>query len=301
MLPFTDARALYGRLTNNNSTTGLSIGDTFINLGIRQMLGAINWPFLENQVEIDTVDGQQFYELPADLDKVISATITVGTYRYRPEQVTSFNDWDYVNSPTGVESDNPSYFFVYDNTIGFWPIPGSNGNTITVNYQKTVRDLNVADYSAGSIVSIANGAKAVTGTGTTWTAGMEGKYIRITNSNAANVGDGLWYEIASIDTTTTLTLVDPYLGEDIAAGTAAYTISDVMIIPEKYQHGPVYWAVSEYWRKEGEESKADRYLQVYVDLLEQMKDEEGKKTTDTVIDDGTYLMPINPNLDPTAT
>lgn len=300
MLTLTGSRNLYGQLTNNDGATNLTLGDTLINEGIRRLLGTIDWPFLEKQTTINTVDGQQFYQLPADCDKVVSVSITVGSYRYRPRQVTSFNDWDFVNSPTGSESDVPSYFFILGDSIGFWQIPATSSNTITINYLKSVRDLSVADYTTGTITSIANGATAVVGNGTTWTDQMIGKYIRITHSNTDNTGDGIWYEIAAVPTTTTLTLDEPYEGNTIAAGTATYTISDIMVVPERYQMAPIYSAVAEYWRMTGEPSRADRFEQMYERLAQQMVGDNNRKTTDVVVDDGSPYDFINPNLDPTA-
>lgn len=295
MLTYTGSRTLFGDLTNNDETPNLTFGDTMINEGIQMMLGDIAWPFLENQRTQATVDGQQFYDLPADVDKIVSVTVVVGTTKYRPRQLFSFDQWDFVNSAQNVEANQPSYFFVYQNTFGLWPIPNSADGTITVTYKRKVRDISVADYTTGTITTIANGGTAVTGSGTSWNASMVGRYIRITYSNAANVGDGLWYEIEAVGGATSLTLARPYLGTAITAGSAAYTIGDVMIIPEKYQKGPVYYAAAEYWRKNGDVPRTDRFENMYAKLMVQMVEEYSQKTTDYVIDEGDSLSAPNPN------
>lgn len=302
MLTYSGARNTFGTLSNNTSTSNLTFGDSMINEGIRMMLGIMPWPFLEKSTTATTVAGTQFYNIPSDVEKVISVTVNVGTYKYRPTQVSSLDEWDLVNSPTGVQSGNPSYYFIFNGQIGIWPIPSSNGNTITINYQRIVRDLSVADNTTGTIVSIANGGTAVVGSGTSFTTLMAGKYIRITHNGSANTGDGLWYPIASVASSTSLTLGLPYLGTSISAGSAAFTIGDCMIIPERYQMGPVYYATAEYYRKNDEESKADRYEQKYMTLTHQMEADAGIKTTDTVIDPGfNERTIINPNLNPTIT
>jgi parallel beta-helix repeat protein len=64
------------------------------------------------------------------------------------------------------------------------------------------------DYTAGS-VSIANGTKIVTGSGTAWLANAAaGEYIML-------MGD--WYKIASVDNDTQLTLVETYYGRTLAS------------------------------------------------------------------------------------
>jgi hypothetical protein len=295
MLGYTDAITLFKTLTNNTSTANVTFGDTMLNEGVRLMLGALPWPFLETTSTASTVAGQQTYTIP-NVDRLNDVYIQVGTYKYVPTQVTSNSEWNLLNNPTGVQSDAVSHYFIEGNEIQFWPVPASSSNTITYSYQQKIRDYNVADYTTGNISAVANGGTTVTGSGTSWTAGMVGKYLRITASNSANVGDGLWYKISAVGSTTSLTLDTPYTGTAITAGSAAYKIVDAPIIPEKYQLGPVYYATSEYFRKTGEDGKADRYANQFAELMNQMKNEEGTKTDSVVIDDGTETTIINPNL-----
>lgn len=282
-------------MTDNQDSANLTTGDTLVNEGIRLMLGLSEWPFLETQATATTVASQQFYDLPANVSQLISVTITIGTVVYRPRQATSRDQWDFVNSVTGVTSNVPSYYYVLDNTVGFWPIPLDTTGTITYNYERLVPDLSVADYTTGTVTSIANGGTAVVGSGTSWNASMVGRYIRFTKSASANGGDGLWYPISAAGSATSITLDRPYLGTSISAGTAAYTIGDVMIIPERYQNAPVYYAAAQYWYKAKDFSQGDRFMGMYDKLADQMKADLGKKTTDFSLDDGSSYMAPNPN------
>jgi hypothetical protein len=300
MLTYTGARNLYGSLSDNTSTTNLSFGDLMINEGIRVMLGSLPWPFLEKVSTETTVASQTAYTLPGDLYKLVNVYIKVGTFKYIPQQVTSFEDWNRITSATGIESNSASYFFLLPNSIEFWPAPSSSGSTITFEYLTAVKDLSVADYTTGTIVTATLGSKSIVGSGSSWNAGMVGKYLRITSESAANKGDGLWYQIASVESTTTLTLVREYSGVSIVAGSAAYTIGDCMIIPELYQQAPVYYAVAEYWRKNADPNRADRYWNMFLDLSERLKFDQGTKTSDVVLDDGGFNSFINPNLDKQA-
>ena len=296
MLSFTSARSLFGKLTDNDSSTNLTVGDILINEGVRDLLGKTNWAFLEAIYSTTTTASTQSYALPGNYRKIDDVTITVGTTRYRPKEVTSRKDWDYINSTTSITSNIPSFYYIYAGLIYLWPTPSSSSLTLTINYRKIVKDISVADYTTGSVTSIANAGTAVVGSGTTWTAKMAGRYIRFTDSDTANTGDGIWYQIASVASATAMTLSRPYSGTSISAGTAAYTIGDCMIIPEDYQRAPVYYAASIYWAKEGDESRSDRFMQMYREMKEQMAVDYGNKTTDPTVDDGENYEQINPNL-----
>lgn len=301
MLTYTGSRNLFGQLTNNTSTNNLSYGDVLINEGIRQMLGDLPWPFLQTTSTASTVASTQSYVLPGNIARLVSVYIQVGTYKYVPTEVVSFDDWNRLNNPTGVLSDNVSYYFIQDSTIQFWPTPASSSNTITYEYLQAVKDISVADYTTGTITTATTGSASIVGSGTSWNAGMIGKYLRITSDNAANKGDGLWYKILAVPSATTMTLNAVYVGASITAGTAAYTIGDCPVIPEKYQLGPVYYAASQYWRKENQPGMADRFEAQFNEVLTRMKREEGTKGSSVVIDDNIDTLVINPNLNKSAT
>jgi len=303
MLSYTEGRTLYGDLTNNDDSTNLTIGDRMINLGIRKMLGSTGWPFLEASTTVNTVASQQFYDLPYNYNKLNTVTIDIGTTRFRPDEVPSRKRWDEINATTGIENDVPSYFFIENSasgaTIGFWGTPATADNTININYKIQVRDLSIADYTTGTITTIANDDTTVTGNGTTWTSQMAGRFIRITHLDTVNTGDGYWYEIASVTNTTTLELSKAYQGTAIATGSAVYTIAQTSVIPEDYQEGPVFYAAYMYWLKE-DNRRAAAFKQEYDELLRQMQEDLGNKTTDPSID-SPERDDINPNLTVWAT
>lgn len=302
MLTYSGSLTLYQTLTNNTSTANQTTGVTMINDGIRTMLSKLPWPFLEKRKTASTVASTQTYQLPGDLARLIQPYITVGTYSYVPTEVTSADDWARLNNPTGITNDAVTNYYHIGNTVQFWPTPASSSNTIAYYYIQQTRDLNTADYTTGTIVTATNGSATITGSGTSWTAGMAGSYLRITSGNGANLGDGLWYKISSVTNSTTLVLEAVYEGVSISGGSAAYTIGNCSLIPEKFQQGPVYYAAAEYWRKTGNSDMADRFEAKFNDIMQLMIEEEGTKGTSVVIDTGSgYSVPINPNLAKWAT
>jgi hypothetical protein len=134
----------------------------------------------------------------------------------------------------------------------------TNGSTAV-----TWTDSLEAAATATITVNTEEGGSIVTGAATSWTAGMAGRYIKITNTSAANGGDGFWYEIAEILDTTHLALAKEYSGAAISAGTAAYTIGQMSVIPEAYDIAAVYRSVALYWRDKGNDTKSQMFWRLY--------------------------------------
>lgn len=248
MLTYSQTRTLLGTLTGDSSATNLTTMDTLHNEAIREVLSQKPWPFRQ-RTRTQATETDNVHQLPEDCEKVLNITVTPdGTTKYTPCRIKTRDEWDRLTQSTNVTSNIPEAYFVFGKTFSFYPKPSSAVSAaVTVSYQRSQKDLTIADYTTGTITSIASGATTVTGSGTTWTAQMAGRYIRITDSNTDNTGDGEWYEIASVTSATVLELIAPYNGASIAAGTAAYTIGQTSIIPEAHQMTPVHRAVQFYF------------------------------------------------------
>ena len=298
MKSFTNLRNLYGSTTNNTDSANMTLGDQWINDGHRIILGSASWWFMEKEgTPISTVASQQYVELPVDFEKMESVKVTIGSTNYIPKECQSREAWDRLNSTTTITSDIPEWFFVFGKRLYFYPTPASStANAVTPVYKKSTKDLSIADYTTGTIVSITNGATALVGSGTTWTQAMVGRYIRITDSDTALKGDGQWYEIGSYSSATSIGLVKPYQGTTIAAGSAAYTIGQMPPYPETYHVLPVWYAVSEYYMQKDDLTRADRYMLRFKDGIKQMKADVSQKSVNVVLDRGIDYPQQNPNL-----
>jgi len=262
MLSFTGLRTLFGQLTNDPSTTNLAFGDKLINDSIRTIATIRPWWFLETTDTVATVASQQSYQVPNSIRKLTDIYVTVGTQIYAPVFVGTPEEWKVVLASNLGTSDVPMFWYRDGNKVYFSPTPASSANTITFRGRAQIRDLSIADYTTGTVVSIANGATAVVGSGTTWTASMVGRYIKITESDTANKGDGQWYEIGSYTSATSIGLLKPYEGTSIAAGAAAYTIGQMSVLPQEYDIAPIYRAAAVYYEKE-DVSAAERFWRMY--------------------------------------
>lgn len=296
MKSYTEGRNEYGVDTKNSSSTNLSYGDLKANNIYREICSLKDWPFLERVRTLTTTASTQFTNLPYDCSIVrsIAVTPTGQTTKYTPDLAPSRKFWDDLNM-TQTTSDIPEYYYVTDGQVGLWPIPASTGNTITVSQKTAVLDLNRADYTAGTIVSITSGSTTVTGSGTSWTNAMVGRYIKITNTDATNQGDGRWYEISSVTSTTVLEIERKYGGNTITAGSAGYIIGQMPLLPEDYQYLPWAYAAGVYWAKEVDE-RGGVFSSMYETGLSNLIKAYSTSTTGMVIDPGTDDEILNPNL-----
>ena len=172
MLTYTKQRNTFGNLANVSDSTTLSIADDLINDRTRFIVSARPWWFLEKAFTMTTVASTQFYALPGQVDRIISSPyVTVGSVNYTPREAPSREFWDNLNLVT-YSSQIPEWWYQYGTTLGFFPTPSASSNTITVNAKQKVIDLSLADYTTGTITTIANGGTADTGSGTSWNASM---------------------------------------------------------------------------------------------------------------------------------
>jgi len=295
---YTGRRNLFGNLCNNSATATLALADTLMNMVEKRIISARDWPFLWRQYTKTTVAGERSIKLPPYTNKPQSVYVTVGSYRYSPREITDRTEWDRLNA-VSVSSDIATYYFVYDGSIELYPTPSTSANVVTFNARRIGKDLSRADYTTGTITTVATSGviTTVTGSGTAWTAAMIGRYIRIDGTDAANTGDSFWYEIATVPTSTTLTLVRTYGGTAITAGSATYTIGELSLLPEPHDTLPVYEALQVYYTSvDPNQNKAVLYGKMASDGYTQMIKDHGSKVN-VVVDDGTGGFPIiNPNL-----
>lgn len=296
---------------SNDTTTNTFVLSLF-NDSVRAVCAVRPWWFLYSAKDFASQASVSVYPTSPRIREITEVYATVGTIIYRPRPVYDEETWTRIKQSNLGESDTPMFYKVSGNSIEFSPTPASTDITFTLKGRLRPRDLNSAsaDYATGTISAVTSGAKVLTGSGTSWNSTMVGKLIRITNTAAANGGDGYWYEIASVASTTSLTLVEPYEGASISGGSASYTISDVMPIPEEWQLAPIYRTKALYeavndpanpkmsmmwWNlyDGGEEAGLSKETG---GILAKMKEAEGSTVADKYLSPTGYL--IDPNYPP---
>lgn len=289
-------------------TASISILGEYINDSIRTICNIQGGKlrFLEATSDMYTVANQESYQIPNKFRKLIDLMIfsdagadpTTRSTIYSPEMVFDPTKWKLVLQYRLGTQNVPYFTYIENTTYKIQPIPSTTGNLIRLRGRLQTRDLSIDNYTTGTIVSIANQGIALVGSSTVWTADMVGRYIQITQTTAANGGDGFWYQIGAFIDATHLTLLKPYEGSSISAGTAAYTIGQCSVIPEAYDIAVVYRSTAIYWQNQNDLVRSKTYWlmydggneagysQQYGGLIGQMLANEGET------EEGSYVPPF---------
>lgn len=296
MKSYTKGRNLAGTETKNSSAANLTYLDQKANDNYRAISALKAWSWLEGLRYLTTVAATQFLNLPNDVLRVRGISVQVGSVLYTPKLSPSKEHWDQLNiSP--FSSDIPEWYFLYAGQVGLWPKPSAGGNTINIDSKLRVIDLQFADYSTGTIASVANAGTAVVGASTVWQTQMAGQWISITDANTSNTGDGFWYQIATVNSATSITLTTPYQGLSVSAGSSAYTIGQMPLLPESFHYLPWQYATAMYWAKEADgKGRAKTFADAYTGGLRDLIATHSSPTESYVLDDGNDSEIINPNL-----
>jgi hypothetical protein len=245
---------------------------------------------------ISTV-GVQSYPIPPQVSKIKNNTITVGQLVYTPAPVQSIQEWTLLNS-LPYTSDIPNYFYIYNNQVNFWPIPSSSGNIITFNYKARVPDLNISDYTTGTLSGISAGSNTITGVGTTWSSvaplNVDITFLNIFLKITPPQGEGIWYQVKMFTSNTAATLIQP-IQTAFSSTASSYIIGQLPLLQEDFHDTIVYGALLEYFAgikdSDSQYKKFGEQYKLRTDLLE---DYAGTKSVN--VDLGSQPVPANPNL-----
>lgn len=243
--------------------------------------------------------GVQFYPFPPNYSKLKSMTITIGNLSWTPTEIFTTEEWNKLNV-FPYYSDIPNNFFIYPGgdhgaQIGIWPIPATTGNLITYSYKFRVPDLSLADYTTPGTISVTSKTSAVTGSGTsfvpTTNISNESRWIQISQPT----GDNNWYQINSVDSTTGITLYQPYQGITVTGTTAGtYTIGQMPLLMEDFQDMLVWKALTYYFSSIVDNKvKYEEFKRAYDEKLKLLEDYSGSNSTNVNL--RGRINTINPN------
>lgn len=229
-LTYTDIKNQFLRNIGLQGQTNTNVlADFDLNLGSRyqMVLARMKDYMTQTTVSKTTVASQQYYNYPAGIVNIESVVVTIGSVRYPTTVVNSQYQWDWLNSlqvqPTAI----PQFIFPRKLDFGIYPIP-QDAYTMTFNYHYRDRNLSVEDYTDGT-VAVTNNSTLVTGTGVTFTEAMEGRWLEITSTS--NTGQGYFYLITDVPTSSTLTISPSY--EGATGSTLTYRIGECPAFPDE--------------------------------------------------------------------
>lgn len=224
-----DAHYRYiGKANNFNDTVLLTDFQYSLGQRYQMIFGSLSGYVNQDSLTASTVASQQYYYYPPGTVGVDSATITIGSVQYTLQPIYDQGLWNWWNAlqiqPTAI----PQFIFPRKSDFGIWPIPQA---VYTINFQRFFRDRNllVADYSTGTATMTA-GSATVTGTTTTFTDAMVGRWFTVTDLTCP--GQGYWYRVASVTSATVLTLETDW-ASSTTASPVTYRIGETPEIPEE--------------------------------------------------------------------
>ena len=283
MLSFEDQYELWQDLASDSNSTNLTMGKRLINVGQHKLEKALNFATEESRTyttKTDAIASTNYmaYRLPENFNKLIYASVLVGSNNYRAEVIQDPDMWRDITFNVSSTSDILQFIHIKRGTLDrfeIYPQP-SSAQTLTLLFTAMGKDLVAADYSTGTITTLANSGTAITASGSTFTSAMAGRYFKINS-------DGEWYKIASFGTTTTLTLASKYQGIAIAAGSENYTIGQMPPTPEDTHILPVYFALWKYFLMRGKLGMARDYRREWKDGIEDAVVNWGNDEASTVL------------------
>lgn len=286
MLTFQDAYQKARFVSGQNDEATLTQLKQDINIGYKRFNAAIARYFTRKQQFTDIVADQQYYQVPVDSIRVSSITVTLPNgYIYPVKELRSEDEWRRYNI-TPYTSNYAMYYFVYGNDqLGLFPIPAEDVDQgLRFVYQPQDVDLTQDDYTTGTVV-VTNDSVTVTGTSTTWTTNMIGRFFTVTDGS-----DGEWYEITAVPDATTLTLKTPVVG---ATGSGkAYRIGQTFIFPDEYDDVPIDYALYRFFESRNNADRAAYHKKNFDDTVEDAVRRYASSTSSNVITEDNEALNI---------
>lgn len=279
MFTFNDIYTHVQDITKNTDSTQLTKFKLWINQGYHKLLGsAKRWTQEETDAtNLTTTASTQFYSLPVHYLRMKSVKVTIDSLDYPLEEVKSQLEWDDLNAYQTSESDIPTHYFLRRNKginqLGLFPIPSTSSYVITMVFERRMKDMTAADYTAGT-VTVTNGDATVTGSSTTFTAFMADRIFKTSDDNN-------WYYISSFTSTTAIELAIEF--EGATASSASYTIGEAPFLPEDFQITSAYYALQKWFEMEKDVQNIALYKGLFEDDLKKLKTQYGSKTSINVL------------------
>lgn len=214
-----------------DTQTGLSTTQNFlkreINASVKDMFVLMKKYSLQPLPRTaSTVDGQIWYHNPPGLSKIETVTIPLGNIVLPLRVIHSQEEWDKLHI-VPITSNYPEAVFPRRDDFGIYPTP-STAVTMTLVGNYMPENMTADDYTTGT-VSVTQNTATLTGSGTTWTSDMVGRYFFLTDSLGQSSGN--WYRISAFVSSTELTL-ETYFEESTVSG-STYIIGQSPDIPEE--------------------------------------------------------------------
>lgn len=259
-LTWTELQIKAVRISRDTSANTLTQLQEDMNTGYSMFNAKLNRYWSRKQQFTDIVTGQGIYQTPIDCVRIIGMTIAISdTWTQPVKEIRSEFEWRKITAYP-YSNNWPAYYFMIGNDeLALWPTPSQDvTNGLRFYYQQTDHDLSVSDIVSTALtpvqtVTMTNGSATVSSTGTTFTNQLKGLWFQLTG-----VTDLSWYEIVDVPTSGTLTLKSAFVGD--SAGSLAFRIGQLSILPQEYADAPMHYALGNFFYSKGNTQRGDYHL-----------------------------------------
>lgn len=278
MIKWDDAITIMQSLANDDSASTLTFLKLMANEGYKKVLAKIDVEDVEEEAETVCVIGQRAVQPPVGTRKISNVIIVDGTSRTPLVEIKSRTAWERI---TGSENTGIPQFYHVQPRKGLGgiklhvdPKPGL-AYTMVLVFESTAKSLSQEAYTTGT-AAINKDSVEVTGTGTTFTPQMVGRYIKFT----AGDGDGMYYKVISYTSATVIEIENYYEGENYSG---TYEIVELFELPEDAHMAPLYYSLWHYYATRRDKQQAAIYKKLYEDLTTESHEINAVKTRDNDI------------------
>lgn len=293
MKSFTQTYTDCQNTTKDSSTDTLALFKTWINDCCHKVLSLSDWNFNKSYKDYTTTANQKDFEKPYNAAKIGGVRVYTGGVYYMPREMKNDRIWEQINYVV-TYSDVPSYWHYNDETgmVELYPTHTSASDTVRIYFTKRTRDLSVADYTTGTVTTVAND-QTITGAGATWVLKMEGRYIKITDTS--NIIGDMWFEIESVvPASSTLEIKE---NMPVASAGASYTIAEMIPFMDGFEDIAFWYALDKFYQMKEMPVMAREYERMYNEALSEMIGRD-QKSADGVLVQELPVETINPNTNP---
>lgn len=245
----------------SSSTNGVTNPKLYLKRQINYSVSEIN-SMLSNhktkptEVTASTTASQVYYSYPPGLNQVDTCTLTVGSVAYPLQVISSQAQWDVLQAVSYSSTTTPLFIFPRQHDYGIYPTP-QDAYTITFNGYYEPVNMTADDYNTGT-VSLTQNSQTVTGSGTTFTSSMVGRWFCLVDSTESEP-KGNWYKITGYTSATSITLMSYYEASTVSGEN--FIIGESPELPEEiHQHIPLHAAANYMLTKRRDPLKARRFM-----------------------------------------
>lgn len=284
MMPFDAAITYMVKMSQSNSDTAATFLKLMYNVGYKIILTEFGRQVTEKEAPLTLTAGVRRQVVPVDCKFPKTLELIDGTTIDPVTEVTSDRDWTLLKSGN-VRGRPEAYhykptFGVGGGIIELYPIPSSSSYILNLIYEAGDKDLSQLQYTTGTITLTLNSA-TVTGSGTTFTAAMAGRYLI--------PPDGMPYRILSYTSATSITLEQAYTSATTAG--LAFKIVEIPNLPDDMQIIPCYFSLEAWWSGQGNAVKQKEFKDNWVIAMARAKKTHATVTRNNIVN---QEMPASP-------